>query len=85
MYLPSDKVTGLDMPDKRYDARPGDGYVEVDDLHAEVLKMYTGLKIGRIYTAAQAPGIVCSKCSFEQYRAMAGATCNKCGGAWATG
>ena len=84
VYLPGENVLGLDMPDAQYNvARKGDGFIEVSDLHADVLKMYTGLQVGRRYMgASEAPGKVCSVCGFEAYAALAGPLCKRCGGNW---
>ncbi len=82
VYLPSDKCDGIDMPTgEHYNAPKGAGYVEVNDLHAGVLKAFTGLQVGRRHNFASAPSKVCSICGFEQLTALAGPTC-KCGGSW---
>ena len=84
VYLPSENAMGLDMPDRRYDVPyKGAGYVDVDDLHGDVLDQYTGLQVGiRFTSASHAKGVVCSNCGREEYKALAGPLCKRCGGDW---
>lgn len=84
VYLPTKGAKGLDMPSgEKYDeAYPGAGYVEVNDLHAAVLKGYAqGLTVGQRHFSADAPDIECAKCGFNQFKALAGPRCSKCGAA----
>lgn len=82
VHLPSKRAVGLDMPGMKYDTRRGlgEGVVEVSDADAALLRAYTGLHVGEQFAAPRAPGVVCEKCSFEQYAAMGSSTCPKCGG-----
>lgn len=85
VYLPSDKALGLDMPGVKYNTRRelGEGVVEVSDDHAALIRAYTGLEVGERFSAPDAPGVECVKCSFGQYAAMAADVCPRCGGQWA--
>ena len=83
VYLPNDKALGLDMPTMKYDSRRGqEGYVEVSDNDAQLLRAYTGLKVGQQHFAPAAPERTCSKCAFRQYAALAPDVCSRCGSDW---
>lgn len=85
VYLPSSKGQGIDGLQHKYTVHRGhEGVVEVTDQDAEYIKAVTGLQVGERFTSTAAPGVVCSNCSFEQLKALAGENCPRCLGQWET-
>lgn len=84
VQLPGKGALGLDMPGTKYNTRRdlGEGVVEVSDADAALIRAHTGLQVGQRFSAPTAQGVTCSKCGFQQFKVMAGSTCNRCGGDW---